>query len=144
MERTLSIIKPNAMKKNVIGAIIHKLEDFGLKVAAAKIIHLDQEKAKEFYAEHKDRPFFDELVRFMTSSPIMVMALLGENAIQKNREIMGATDPREAQPGTIRAEFGKNVGENAVHGSDSVMSARRELSLFFEEREIINTKPDTK
>lgn len=138
-ECTFSIIKPNAMKKNVIGAIIHKLENHGLKIAAVKIIHLQKEKAKDFYAEHKDRPFFNELVEFMTSAPIMVMALSGENAIQKNREIMGATDPKEAQSGTIRAEFGENVGENAIHGSDSAASAERELSLFFGDNEIVNT-----
>ena len=126
------------MKKNAIGAIINKLENHGLKIAAAKIIHLSREKAEEFYAEHKDRPFFNELVQFMTSGPIMVMALSGEKAIQKNREVMGATDPKEALPKTIRAEFGENVGENAVHGSDSAASAERELRLFFQENELIN------
>ncbi len=138
METTFSIIKPNAMKKNAIGAIITKFESQGLKIAAAKISHLSKDKAEEFYAEHKERPFFGELVSFMTSAPVMLMALHGENAIAKNREIMGATNPSEAEAGTIRAEFGDNVGENAVHGSDSPESAARELNLFFEKNEICN------
>ena len=139
METTFSIIKPNAIKKKVIGAIINKFENNGLQIAAAKLIHLDRQKAEEFYSEHKERPFFGELVDFMTSGPIMIMALSGEDAISKNREIMGATDPKESKPGTIRAEFGDNVGKNAVHGSDSPESAQRELSLFFEKTEIINS-----
>ncbi len=138
METTFSIIKPNAMKKNAIGGIINKFESNGLKIAAAKISHLSKEKAEEFYAEHKERPFFDELVEFMTSAPVMLMALHGENAITKNREIMGATNPSDAAAGTIRAEWGDSVGENAVHGSDSPTSAERELSLFFEKNEICN------
>ena len=138
METTFSIIKPNAMKKNAIGGIISKFEEAGLKIAAAKIAHLSKEKAEEFYAEHKERPFFGELVEFMTSAPVMLMALSGENAITKNREIMGATNPSEAAPNTIRAQWGDNVGENAVHGSDSPDSASRELALFFESCEICN------
>ena len=138
VETTFSIIKPNAMKKNAIGAIIKKFEDNNLKIAAAKLTHLQKGKAEEFYAEHKERPFFGELVEFMTSAPVMLLALSGENAILKNREIMGATNPSEAEKGTIRAEFGDNVGENAVHGSDSAASAERELSLFFEKAEICN------
>jgi len=138
METTFSIIKPNAMKKNAIGAIITKFESQGLKIGAAKLTQLSKEKAQEFYSEHKERPFFGELVDFMTSAPVMLMALHGENAILKNREIMGATNPSEADAGTIRAEFGDNVGENAVHGSDSPESAARELNLFFEKNEICN------
>ncbi|RME16468.1 MAG: nucleoside-diphosphate kinase [Bdellovibrio sp.] len=137
-EMTFSIIKPNAVKKQAIGAIIKKLEDGGLKVAAAKMIKISRDKCEEFYAEHKERPFFNELVEFMTSGPVLVMALKGENAIAKNREIMGATNPAEAAPGTIRNEFGDSVGENAVHGSDSPESAQRELALFFEPNEFVN------
>lgn len=138
IETTFSIIKPNAMKKNVLGSVITKFESNGLKIAAAKLTHLSKAKAEEFYAEHKERPFFGELVEFMTSAPVLLMALHGENAIAKNREIMGATNPSEAAAGTIRAEWGDNVGENAVHGSDSPASAERELNLFFEANEICN------
>jgi nucleoside-diphosphate kinase len=137
-ELTFSIIKPNAVKKNVMGAIVHKFEENGLKIAAAKLVVLERSKCEEFYAEHKARPFFGELVDFMTSGPVMLMALAGENAVEKNRKIMGATDPKKADPGTIRALFGDNVGENAVHGSDSPASAQRELALFFEKRELVN------
>lgn len=138
MEKTFSIIKPNAMKKNAIGDIISMFEANGLKIAAAKITVLSKSKAEEFYAEHKARPFFGELVSFMTSGPVMLMCLAGENAVAKNREIMGATDPKKANVGTVRAKFGDNMGENAVHGSDSAASAERELSLFFEKSEICN------
>lgn len=138
-ELTFSIIKPNAVKKNVMGAIIQKFEENGLKIAAAKLVVLDRSKCEQFYAEHKARPFFGELVDFMTSGPVMLMALAGENAVEKNRKIMGATDPKKADPGTIRALFGDNVGENAVHGSDSPASAQRELALFFEKREFVNS-----
>ncbi len=131
IETTFSIIKPNAIKKNAIGAIINQFEKHGLRIAAAKLIQLTRSKAEEFYSEHKERPFFNELVDFMISSPIMILALSGEDAINKNREIMGATDPKDAKPDTIRSEFGDNVGENAVHGSDSPASAERELNLFF-------------
>lgn len=138
MEKTFSIIKPNAMKKNVIGAIISKFEDNDLKIAAAKLVHLTKQQCEEFYAEHKERPFFGELVSFMTSAPVMLMCLAGDNAVAKNREIMGATNPSEAAEGTIRKLYGDNVGENAVHGSDSTTSAERELGLFFEPNEICN------
>jgi nucleoside-diphosphate kinase len=137
-EVTFSIIKPNAMKKNAIGAIINKFESNGLKIAAAKMTQLTKQQCEEFYAEHKERPFFGELVSFMTSGPVLLMALSGENAIAKNREVMGATNPADAEAGTIRKEFGDSVGENAVHGSDSPESAQRELGLFFEEHEIVN------
>lgn len=138
IEQTFSIIKPNAMKKNAIGDIVSMFEANGLKIAAAKITVLSKSKAEEFYAEHKERPFFGELVSFMTSGPVMLMCLQGEGAVLKNREIMGATDPKKANAGTVRAKFGDNVGENAVHGSDSVESAARELALFFEKQEICN------
>ncbi len=138
IEKTFSIIKPNAMKKNAIGDIISMFEANGLKIAAAKLTILSKAKAEEFYAEHKARPFFGELVSFMTSGPVLLMCLAGENAVAKNREIMGATDPKKANVGTIRAKFGDNMGENAVHGSDSPTSAERELSLFFEKSEICN------
>ena len=138
METTFSIIKPNAIRKNVIGQIITHFETQGLKVVAAKMEHLSKEKCEEFYAEHKERPFFPELVSFMSSSPVLLMALAGDNAIAKNRDIMGATDPSEAAEGTIRACFGDSVGENAVHGSDSPQSAERELNLFFSKDELLN------
>ena len=137
-ETTFSIIKPNAIKKNVIGEIIKQFEDKGLKISAVKMIQMSKEKCEKFYEEHKERPFFSELVAFMTSYPVLVMALTGENAILKNREIMGDTDPAKAQPGTIRALFGDSVGENAVHGSDKPESAKRELALFFNSEELLN------
>ena len=137
-ELTFSIIKPNAVKKNAIGPIIALFEKHELKVAAAKLTVLSRKKCEEFYAEHKERPFFGELVDFMTSGPVLLMALSGENAIARNREIMGATDPKKAAAGTVRALFGDNVGENAAHGSDSAASADRELALFFEKSEIVN------
>lgn len=138
IESTFSIIKPNAVKKNVVGSIIQKFEENGLKVAAARMVKIERSKCEEFYAEHKARPFFSELVDFMTSGPVLLMCLRGDNAIQKNREIMGATDPSKAAPGTIRQLFGDSVGENAVHGSDSPASAERELALFFEKSELVN------
>ena len=137
-EMTFSIIKPNAVKQNAIGDIIHTFEKSGLKIAGAKLSVLSRKKCEEFYAEHKARPFFGELVSFMTSGPVMLMALSGEGAVMKNREIMGATDPAKAAPGTIRKLFGDNVGENAAHGSDSAESAARELALFFKETEFVN------
>ena len=137
-EMTFSIIKPNAVKKNVMGAIIQKFESQGLKVAAAKMVRLSKDKCEQFYAEHKARPFFGELVSFMTSGPVLLMVLSGPNAVEKNRQIMGATDPAKADAGTIRKLFGDNVGENAVHGSDSPTSAQREIALFFENNEIVN------
>ena len=137
-EMTFSIIKPNAVKKNAIGPIIALFEKNGLKITAAKLVTLSKAQCEEFYAEHKARPFFGELVSFMTSGPVMLMALSGEGAVMKNREIMGATDPAKAAPGTIRKLFGDNVGENAAHGSDSAESAARELALFFKETEFVN------
>lgn len=137
-EMTFSIIKPNAVKKNAIGDIIRHFEDHGLHIAAAKMVCLSRPKCEEFYAEHKARPFFGELVDFMTSGPVVLMALAGENAVAKNRELMGATNPAQAAPGTIRAKHGASVGENAVHGSDSPTSAARELALFFEKSELVN------
>src|SRR6478609_5493863 len=120
VERTLSIIKPNAIQKNVIGEVISRFETKGLKIAAAKFIHLSREKAEGFYIEHKDRPFFQSLVHFMTSGPVLLMCLEGENAVALNREIMGATDPAKAAPGTIRKDFADSIEANAVHGSDSL------------------------
>lgn len=138
IEQTFSIIKPNAMKKNVIGDIVSQFENNGLKVAAAKVSLISKSKCEEFYAEHKARPFFGELVTFMTSGPVFLMVLQGENAVAKNRDLMGATDPKKANVATIRAKFGDSVGENAVHGSDSLQSAQREIALFFERNEIVN------
>lgn len=139
VETTFSIIKPNAVKKNAIGSIIQMFEKNGLKIAAAKLVRLEKAQCEEFYAEHKERPFFGELVSFMTSGPVVLMALKGESAVTRNREIMGATDPKKAAPGTIRALFGDNVGENAVHGSDSPASADRELKIFFKNTEFVNS-----
>ncbi len=138
MEKTFSIIKPNAVHKNVIGKIIAKFEENGLKIAGSKLVRISREKCKTFYAEHSERPFFNELVDFMTSGPVMLMVLSGENAIMRNREIMGATNPVEAAQGTLRKVFGDSMGENAVHGSDSLASAEREMALFFHESEIVN------
>ncbi|MGI1678589.1 MAG: nucleoside-diphosphate kinase [Cellvibrionaceae bacterium] len=136
VERTLSIIKPDAVAKNVIGKIYSRFEDAGLKIVASKMQHLSQEKAEGFYAEHKERPFFKDLVKFMTSGPVVVQALEGENAIVQNRDLMGATNPKEAAPGTIRADFASSIDANAVHGSDSPESAAREISYFFTADEI--------
>jgi nucleoside-diphosphate kinase len=136
VERTLSIVKPDAVSKNVIGKIYSRFETNDLKVVAAKMIQMDDEKAGGFYAEHKERPFYGELVSFMTSGPVMVQVLEGENAILKNREIMGATDPAEAAEDTIRKDFAESKGSNAVHGSDSPESAAREIAYFFDESEI--------
>jgi nucleoside-diphosphate kinase len=137
-EKTFSIIKPNAVKKNCLGDIISMFEANGLTVAAAKLTIIPKAKCEEFYAEHKARPFFGELVTFMTSGPVLLMCLSGENAVAKNREIMGATDPKKASVGTVRAKFGDSMGENAAHGSDSPASAERELALFFSKEEICN------
>ena len=131
VERTLSIIKPDAMAKNVIGKIYSRFEENGLKIVASRMIWLSEREASGLYGEHIGKPFFDELVEFMTSGPVMVQVLEGENAIAKNRELMGATDPKEAAPGSIRADFAESKGKNAVHGSDSKKSAERELSYFF-------------
>jgi len=136
VERTLSIIKPDAVAKNVIGEILTRFEKAGLTVVAAKMIKLDDEKAGGFYAEHKERPFFKDLVGFMTSGPVVVQVLEGENAIAANRELMGATNPKEAAAGTIRADFAESIDANAVHGSDSAESAAREIAYFFSAEEI--------
>lgn len=130
-EYTLSIIKPDAVKKNVIGQIYTRFEEKNLSVVAAKMLHLSEEEAKSFYAEHAERGFFKDLVSFMTSGPIMVQVLAGENAILKNRDIMGATDPKLAEAGTIRADFADSIDANAVHGSDSAAAAAREIRFFF-------------
>ncbi len=136
IEQTLSIIKPDAIGKNHIGKIIDRFEAQGLRVVAAKMIHLSKEKAEGFYAVHKERPFFNDLVKFMTTGPVLVMVLEGENAMLKNREIMGATDPKKAAPGTIRADFASGIDENAVHGSDSLENAKIEIEYFFNKGEI--------
>ena len=130
-ERTLSIIKPDAVAKNAIGQIYTRFEAAGLRIVAARMIHLSRARAQGFYAVHKDRPFFPELVEFMTSGPCMVQVLEGEDAIARNREVMGATNPAEAAPGTIRADFAVEVTENAVHGSDGPDTARNEIEFFF-------------
>ena len=137
-ERTLSIIKPDAVSKNVIGKIVSRFEDNGLKIVAAKLIQLDDALASGFYAEHEGRPFFNDLKDFMTSGPVFVQVLEGENAVQKNRDLMGSTDPKEAASGTIRADFAKSIDANAVHGSDSIESAKREIEYFFNTEEILN------
>lgn len=136
VERTLSIIKPDAVKKNIIGKIYDRFEEAGLKIVAAKMMQLDDEQAGGFYAEHKGRPFYNDLISFMTSGPVVVQVLEGESAVLKNRDLMGATNPKEAAPGTIRADFAASIDANAVHGSDSLQSAAREVTYFFAEDEI--------
>lgn len=131
VERTLSIIKPDAVGKNVIGEIYSRFESAGLQIVAAKMLRLSEELAGGFYAEHRERPFFPALIDFMTSGPVMVQVLEGENAVTKNRELMGATNPKDAEPGTIRADFAESIDANAVHGSDSTASAAREIAYFF-------------
>ena len=131
IERTLSIIKPDAVAKNVIGQIYARFEGAGLKVVAAKLAHLSRGEAEAFYGVHKDRPFFKDLVGFMISGPVMIQALEGENAILKNRDLMGATDPKKAAAGTIRADFAESIDANAVHGSDAVETAQAEIAFFF-------------
>ena len=138
MEKTLSIIKPDAISKNVIGKIVQRFEDADLKVVAMKMIHLSNEDAKGFYAEHDGKPFFQNLIEYMTSAPVLVQVLEGESAIAKNRELMGATNPQDAAPGTIRADFAESIDANAVHGSDSEPSAVREINYFFESEEIFS------
>ena len=130
-EQTLSIIKPDAVAKNVIGKIYTRFEENGLKIVQAKMAHLSKEEAEGFYAVHKERPFFNDLVTFMTSGPVMIQALEGDNAVLKNRELMGATNPQEAAPGTIRADFAESIDANAVHGSDSLENAKIEIEYFF-------------
>jgi nucleoside-diphosphate kinase len=137
MERTLSIIKPDAVAKNVIGKIIDRFESNGLRIAAMKKIKLTKEDAAKFYEVHKERPFFNDLCEYMSSGPVVVMVLEGENAVAKNRELMGATNPKEAKPGTIRADFAESIEANAVHGSDSLENAKKEIAFFFAEREIL-------
>jgi len=133
IERTFSIVKPDAVAKNVIGQIYSRFEEAGLKIVAARMLHLTREQAGEFYAVHKERPFYNDLIDFMTSGPVMVQVLEGENAIARNREIMGATNPKDAAPGTIRADFAQTVDENAVHGSDGPDTAKAEIAFFFPE-----------
>ena len=137
IEQTLSIIKPDATAKNVIGQIYNRFEQAGLKVVAAKRMQLNKKQAEEFYAVHKERPFYSQLVDFMITGPVMVQVLEGENAILKHREIMGATDPKKAEPGTIRADFADSIEANAVHGSDSKETAEFEIKFFFQPQEIV-------
>lgn len=136
-QRTLSIIKPDAVEKNIIGEIYRRFEKSGLKVVAAKMKHLSKTEAEGFYAVHKDRPFFSALVEFMISGPVMIQVLEGENAIAKNRELMGATNPKEAEAGTIRADFADSIDANAVHGSDALETAAQEIKYFFSDIEIV-------
>ena len=136
IEQTVSIIKPDAVAKNAIGEIYARFEHAGLQIVAAKMLHLSQEKAEGFYAVHKERPFFADLVSFLTSGPVMVQCLEGENAISKHRDIMGATNPADAAPGTIRADFATSIDENAVHGSDSAENAVIEINYFFSDDEV--------
>ena len=138
IEKTLSIIKPDAVAKNVIGKIITRFEENGLHLVAGKLIQLNDEKASGFYAEHDGKPFFNDLKKFMTSGPVFVQVLEGENAVQLNRDLMGSTNPQEASPGTIRADFANSIDANAVHGSDSINSAKREIEYFFSPEEILN------
>ncbi|EAJ9143510.1 nucleoside-diphosphate kinase [Campylobacter coli] len=136
MEKTLSIIKPDAVKKGVIGKILDRFESNGLRIAAMKKVRLSKEQAEAFYAVHKERPFFKDLVEFMISGPVVVSVLEGEGAVLKNRDLMGATNPKEAQPGTIRADFAESIDANAVHGSDSLENAKIEIEFFFKSNEI--------
>jgi nucleoside-diphosphate kinase len=136
MERTLSIVKPDAVAKNVIGQILGRFEASGLQIMACKMVQLTRQQAEGFYAEHSERPFFADLVAFMTSGPVVVQVLQGENAIALNRDLMGATNPQEAEAGTIRADFASSIDANAVHGSDSETSAAREVAYFFSDEEI--------
>ena len=136
VERTLSIIKPDAVAKNVIGEILARFEKAGLKVIAAKMVHLSRAEAEGFYSVHKARPFFKDLVEFMISGPVMIQVLEGESAIQKNRDLMGATDPKKADKGTIRADFAQSIDANAVHGSDAPETARTEIAYFFPQSQV--------
>ena len=138
LERTLSIVKPDAVKKNAIGKILARFEAAGLRIVAARMIHLSREQAEGFYAVHRQRPFFRDLVQFMTSGPVLIQVLEGENAIAKNRELMGATDPKKAERGTIRADFADSIDANAVHGSDGAESARMEVAYFFPACEVFS------
>ncbi len=136
IERTISIVKPDAVAKNIIGQIYSRFEQNGLRIVAAKMKHLSVREAQDFYAVHKERPFYADLVAFMTSGPVMIQVLEGENAVAKNRELMGATDPENAAPGTIRADFAESLSINAVHGSDSLENAAIEIAYFFSQSEI--------
>lgn len=136
VEYTLSIIKPDAVAKDIIGEIYQRFEDEDLKIIAAKMIHMTKQQAEEFYAVHKARPFYNDLVKFMCSGPVMVQVLSGENAVARHRVIMGATNPKEAEPGTIRADFADSIDENAVHGSDSLENAKQEVEFFFKKEDI--------
>jgi nucleoside-diphosphate kinase len=136
VERTLSIVKPDGVAKNLIGDVYRRFEEAGLKIVAAKMLKLRQDQAEGFYAVHKERPFYGDLVRYMTSGPVMVQVLEGENAVQTNRNLMGATNPKQAAPGTIRADFASSIEENVVHGSDGPDTARNEIGFFFGEAEI--------
>jgi nucleoside-diphosphate kinase len=136
MEQTLSIMKPDAVAKGVIGKIFSRFETNGLKIAGTRKLQLSTKDAQEFYGVHKDRPFFNDLVSFMTSGPVVVTVLEGENAVSKNRDLMGATDPKEAKEGTIRADFAENIDANAVHGSDSIENAKTEIAFFFKPEDI--------
>jgi nucleoside-diphosphate kinase len=138
IERTLSIVKPSAVRDNHIGAILAKFEAAGLRIVAAKMMHLSPQQAGAFYGIHRDKPFFDELVEFMSSGPVVVQVLEGDNAIQVNRDVMGATNPAQAAPGTIRAEFATSITENAVHGSDAPETAANEIRFFFSDIEILS------
>lgn len=137
MERTLSIIKPDATRRNITGKINTKFEEKGLRIIAQKRMHLTEKQAQDFYMVHKDRPFYGELVSFMISGPVVVQVLEGENAVAKNREIMGATNPNDAAPGTIRKEFAESIEANSVHGSDSLENAKEEIKFFFKDEEIV-------
>jgi nucleoside-diphosphate kinase len=137
LERTLSIIKPDAVAKNVVGAIYDRFEKAGLRIVAAKRLHLTKKQAEDFYAVHRERGFFNDLVKFMSSGPVMVQVLEGKNAVLKHRDIMGATNPKEAAPGTIRADFADSIEANAVHGSDSLENAKNEINFFFNHNEIL-------
>ena len=136
IERTFSIVKPDAVKRDLIGQIYDRFERAGLRIVASKMLHMDAEQAGGFYAVHKERPFYNDLVAYMTSGPVMVQVLEGEDAIKKNREVMGATNPAEAAPGTIRADFAESIEANAVHGSDAPETAATEIAYFFDESEI--------
>lgn len=138
IERTLSIIKPDAVGKNVIGEIYQRFENNGLRIVGAKMLQLSKGQAEEFYGIHRERPFFNDLVNFMTSGPVMVQVLEGESAVSKNRDIMGATNPQDAAPGTIRADFADNIDANAVHGSDSLENANIEVAFFFQPDELVS------
>ena len=142
-QRTLSIIKPDAVAKNVIGEIISRFEKGGLRVAAAKMVRLSKTQAEQFYAIHKERPFFNALVTFMSSGPVLVQVLEGEDAIAKNRQIMGATNPKDAAKGTVRADFADSIDHNAVHGSDAEETAKQEITFFFKPEEILSFVPES-